>query len=369
MNNQKNIYCANPGAEFLEDREDLLKIIDITLTRGSYILGQEVEQFEKNFANYLGVKDCIGVANGTDAIVLALRGLDIGVGSEVITVSHTAVASVAAIEQVGAIPVLADIDPRTRCMCPKSFESLITPKVKAVLVVHIYGQAAQINEILRIAKQHNISVIEDCAQAHGALFAEQKVGSFADIAAFSFYPTKNLGALGDGGAVAVKDNAELTNRIKALRQYGWEERYISKFPGINSRLDELQAAILNYRLNKLDTRNNRRREIAKFYTESLSNKDIETPLEIPNTKHVMHQYVIATEHRLKLKDYLANKGVFAAMHYPQAVHQQPAYLNRLRGASELKQTETFYTKLLSLPMYPQLLDTEVEYIGKLLKDF
>jgi dTDP-4-amino-4,6-dideoxygalactose transaminase len=368
---QKNspIYCANPGQEFIEDKKDLLEVIDKVLTKGNYILGDEVDNFEKEFANYIGGKDCIAVANGTDAISYALKGLGILPGDEVITVSHSAVATVSAIELIGAIPVFADIDLETRCMCPNSLKSLITPKVKAIVVVHIYGQPAKLNEIQKIAKEHNLFLLEDCAQAHGAKYNNEIVGSIGDVSAFSFYPTKNLGALGDGGAIVVKNNKDLADRIRALRQYGWKERYISDISGGNSRLDELQAGILRYKLKKLDARNKQRQEIAKFYDNLLAGFDVETPKLVTNTAHVYHQYVITYSRRDQLKKYLNEQNVVATLHYPLAIHQQPAYLEKIRGYDNLHNTEKLYSNILSLPVYPQLTDSQVNYIGEVLKGF
>ena len=363
------LHCANPGAEFQEDREDLLKIMAETLDRGTYILGGEVDAFEREFAAYIGTAESIAVANGTDAISYALRGLGVEPGDEVITVSHTAVATVAAIELIGATPVFADIDLTTRCMCPQSLSKVISERTRAIIVVHIYGQPAALGEIMRIAQPRGIKVVEDCAQAHGALWNGRKVGSIGDVAAFSFYPTKNLGALGDGGGITVRDDREVADRIRKLRQYGWKERYISLISGGNSRLDELQAAILRYRLKKLDARNARRQQIAQFYSESLVGFPIETPAVIPGTTHVMHQYVVATEQRNELKEHLAARGVMAALHYPQAVHQQPAYVGRIRGGDSLPNTESFYRKLLSLPIYPQLKPEQVEHVGQSLRSF
>jgi dTDP-4-amino-4,6-dideoxygalactose transaminase len=369
MSTTPHIYCANPGAEFQEDREDILSLIATTLDRGTYILGGEVDGFEREFANYIGGSYCVGVANGTDAIVYALKGLGIQPGDEVVTVSHTAVATVAAIELLGAVPVFADIDPLTRCMCPTSLSSVLSPKVKAIVVVHIYGQPAQLDKILPIATKMGIPVVEDCAQAHGALLGSQKVGSMGVVSAFSFYPTKNLGALGDGGAIVIRDDSALAERIRIQRQYGWKERYISLVAGGNSRLDELQAAILRYRLTKLDARNARRRAIAALYAEAFAELPITLPTPIEGTKHVMHQYVIESDERDAIKEHLASRGVLAALHYPLAVHQQPAYESRIRGADSLPNTEALYRRLLSLPIYPQLTPENVQVVAKALRSY
>jgi dTDP-4-amino-4,6-dideoxygalactose transaminase len=363
MNTTPTIYCANPGAEFHEDRADIISIMSTTLDRGTYILGGEVEAFEREFAAFIGGDNCIGVANGTDAIVYALKGLGIQPGDEVVTVSHTAVATVAAIEMIGAAPVFADIDATTRCMCPRSLRSVLSPRVKAIVVVHIYGQPAQVDEIVAIAAEHGISVVEDCAQAHGAMIGSRRVGSIGDVAAFSFYPTKNLGALGDGGAIVVRNNAALAERIRILRQYGWQERYVSLVAGGNSRLDEIQAAILRYRLAKLNERNKKRQGVANLYNEAFIDLPLTLPNEIAGTTHVYHQYVIESDERDALKEHLANGGVIAALHYPLAVHQQPAYEGRIRGSDSLPCTEALYRKILSLPVYPQLTPEHVERVA------
>ncbi len=363
------IYCANPGAEFQEDREALLPLIATTLDRGTYILGEEVEAFEREFAAYIGGNSCIGVANGTDAILYALKGLGVEPGDEVVTVSHTAVATVAAIELLGATPVFADIDPLTRCMCPTSLSAVLSPRVKAIVVVHIYGQPAHLDRIVAIANERGVPVVEDCAQAHGASCGSRKVGSMGIVSAFSFYPTKNLGALGDGGAIVVRDDPALAERIRIMRQYGWKERYISLRAGGNSRLDELQAAILRYRLTKLDERNTRRRAIASFYAEAFAELPLHLPQRIEGTTHVMHQFVIESDEREAIKDHLASRGVFAALHYPLAVHQQPAYESRIRGSDSLPHTEALYRRLLSLPMYPQLTSESVELVAKAVRSY
>ena len=364
MTTPQTIYCANPGAEFQEDRADLLSVMAATLDRGTYILGGEVSAFEREFAAFVGGGDCIGVANGTDAIVYALKGLGLQPGDEVVTVSHTAVATVAAIEMIGAEPVFADIDATTRCMCPKSLRSVISPRVKAIVVVHIYGQPAQVDEIVALASEWGIPVIEDCAQAHGAMIGSRRVGSIGHISAFSFYPTKNLGALGDGGGIVVRDDTALAERIRILRQYGWKERYVSLVAGGNSRLDEVQAAILRYRLAKLNERNKRRQGVANLYNEAFIDLPITLPTEIVGTTHVYHQYVIESAERDALKEHLAKVGVIAALHYPLAVHQQPAYEGRIRGGGSLPTTEALYRRLLSLPVYPQLTPEQVEQVTR-----
>lgn len=355
------IPVANPKLRFLKKKNEILKLTSKVISDGFYILGNEVASFENEFAQYIGVKYCVGVANGTDAIAIGLRAIGIKPGDEVITVSHTAVATIAAIEMIGAVPVFADIEIESRCIETKNLSKLITSKTKAIIPVHIYGQPANIKAVMDIARSKGIKVLEDCAQAHGAKVGSIKVGSFGDVSAFSFYPTKNLGAIGDGGAV-VTDSHEVYENLLALRQYGWHKRYISDIQGVNSRLDELHAAFLRMKLRELDDDNNRRHEIANKFSEAFRNLKIGVPHPIADTFHVYHLYVIETDDRDNLAKFLANKGIGTALHYPMPVHLQPAYLNRIRGSENLTNTEDLYKKILSLPMYPELSDHDVDYI-------
>lgn len=360
------IPVANPLAQFIVREHVIREAINRVLTRGRYILGEEVERFEEEFASFLDTGFCIGVASGTDALILALKACGIGPGDEVVTVSHSAVATVAAIELAGATPVFADIDPKTRCLNPAELTKLISEKTRAVLPVHIYGQPAAMDEILAIARRYRLRVVEDCAQAHGAEIGGRKVGTWGDAAAFSFYPTKNLGALGDGGAV-VTDSPAIAARVRELREYGWRERYVSSIPGMNSRLDEIQAAILREKLRFLSQGNGRRREIARTFNEAFKDTDIAGPSLVPGTTHAMHLYVVECERRMSLQEHLQKAGIGTALHYPKAIHQQPAYRDRIRGCDRLQHTEEFYTRLLSLPMYPELTDAEVEHISGTLR--
>lgn len=360
------IPVANPGAQYYAYRKEIREAIKKVLLSGRYILGEEVRRFEEEFAGYIGVKYCVGVASGTDAISLALRAIGVKPGDEVITVSHTAVATVAGIEEAGGVPVFCDIEPLTRCMDPKCIESLISERTKAILPVHIYGQPADIMEVLKIAKRWNLKVIEDCAQAHGAEIKGRKVGSFGDAGVFSFYPTKNLGAIGDGGAV-VTDSYKIAERVRYLREYGWKERFISLMPGVNSRLDEIQAGILRVKLRYLSKDNERRREIARCYIEAIDGERIIPPNIVDKTLHAMHLFVVECNERESLKKFLSERGVSTAIHYPLAVHQQPAYKGRIRGSNNLPVTEGLYKRILSLPMYPELTDNQVEKISLVLK--
>ena len=357
------IPFADPKADYLAQKAEIDAAIQTALSNGFYILGPEVKAFEENFAKFVGLSDCVSVNSGTDALILALKALGVSSGDEVITVSQTAVATVAAIELAGATPVLADIDPQSYTMNPSLLPGLISKKTKAIIPVHLYGHPADMPAIMAIARQHQISVVEDCAQAHGAKINGQMVGSFGDIACFSFYPTKNLGAIGDGGAV-LTNKPELGHKLRILREYGWEERYVSKITGMNSRLDEVQAAILNVKLPSLTAKNQRRREIAAIYQENLDNSGLILPFAKPGVEHVYHLYVVQSSDREKLREHLKKEGIGSGIHYPLAVHQQEAYRNRLRGCDELPVTESLVPKILSLPMYPQLTDEQVLRVCK-----
>lgn len=358
---QTTDLAANLRAHAAPIREAIERVLE----SGWYILGREVAAFEEEFATYCGVGYGVGVASGTDAVALALKGCGVQPDDEVITVSHTAVATVAAIEQIGAIPVFVDIDPISRCMQPDLIVSLISQKTRAIVPVHIYGQPADMLKIMQIAQSHGLKVVEDCAQAHGAALAGKKVGSFGDAAAFSFYPTKNLGALGDGGAI-VTNSPDIHRRCRVLREYGWEQRYISSVAGVNSRLDELQAAILRVKLPYLDAENKRRREIAAIYSQALQLSGITPPAAVDSTEHAMHLYVVECEQRERLEQYLKEEGIATARHYPAAVHQQPAYAARIRGSNALPTTERLYDRIVSLPMHPNLDEGQVERICRVL---
>ena len=297
------ILCANPRLQYLAHKGEIDAALMRVLQRGCYILGEEVKALESEFAGYIGVEYGIGVSSGTEGLHLALKACEIGFGDEVITVSHTAVATVAAIEQAGATPVLVDIEPDFFTIDPQKIEAAITPKTKAIIPVHLYGQAADLDPILKIARTYELRVIEDCSQAHGATYKGKRVGSYGDMACFSFYPTKNLGAFGDGGMV-VTNQAEFAQRLGLLREYGWAERYVSHFPGVNSRMDEVQAAILRIKLHYLDQDNAARACIASMYSTKLICSDMVLPTCRQETNHVYHLYVVRTQRRDALKEHL-----------------------------------------------------------------
>lgn len=345
-----NIPFIDLSAEYRALQAEIDTAVARVLAGGWYILGQEVAAFEAEFAAYCGAAHAVGVASGTDALLLALRALEIGPGDEVITVSQTAVATVTAVTLSGAAPVLVDVEPDFYTLDAAQLTQAITPRTKAIIPVHLYGQPANLDAILALAQQHGLYVIEDCAQAHGALYKGRRVGSFGHLAAFSFYPTKNLGAVGDGGAVVTQD-AGLAQRLRWLRQYGWQERYISALEGYNSRLDELQAAILRVKLRYLDTANAQRRTLAQAYQQQLAGLPLMLPQERPLTEHVYHLYVLQSGARDALQAHLHANGVGTAVQYPVPIHRQPAYAH-LRA--RLPVTEALAGRILSLPMYPYL---------------
>jgi len=363
---------TSPAAGYAEYKEQIDAAIARVMNSGCYILGSEVESFETSFASYVGVKSGIGVASGTDAIEIALRACDIGPGDVVFTVSHTAVATVVGIERTGASVALVDIDPATYNLSPECLAQSIRTVAEsnhgrpaAIVPVHLYGHVACMPEIVDLANRHDMTVVEDCAQAHGAMLNGRRAGSWGKAAAFSFYPTKNLPAFGDGGIV-VTDDASVAERARQLREYGWRDRFTSVVTGMNSRLDELQAAILNTRLQTLDHDNHRRRQIAAAYDTGFANSSIVIPQGIEQHEHVYHQYVVRIDSRDAVRDYLNQLGIGTAIHYPAAIHQQPAYTNRFVGWDRLAVTEEATRSILSLPMYPQLTNEQVSQISQAL---
>jgi dTDP-4-amino-4,6-dideoxygalactose transaminase len=351
-------------------RPELEAVFSRILASGWYILGTEVSAFEQEFATACGAKYAVGVASGADALYLSLAALDIGAGDEVITVANAGAYQVAAIAQTGAQPVLVDIDPASHNIDPLALEDAITSRTQAILLVHLYGRMCNMPAIAAIAAKYGLTVVEDAAQAHGAwvlnaLGEPQGAGSGGTCACFSFYPTKNLGAMGDGGAIVTND-ASLVERVRSLRQYGWSSKYvIGENNGRNSRLDELQAAILRVKLRYLDIWNAARRERAAWYDTLLA----DTPLELPRDEpgHVYHLYVVTTDNRDTLQHHLATHRIGCAIHYPVPAHLQPAYRNMSmvrhpQQATALPHTERQAQRVLSLPLYPELTRAEVERV-------
>lgn len=368
---------TDPRAAYLHQRAALEQAFQTVMERGWYIMGQECKAFEEEFSAYLGPQmGALGVGSGTDALHVAFRVLDIGPGDGVVTVSHTAVATIAAIELAGATPILVDVDRDSMTMNPERLEEVLLLaregklkgaqglRIKAIVPVHLYGHPADMPTIMDIAKKNGLYVIEDSCQAHGAEISGRKVGTWGDFSAFSFYPTKNLGAFGDGGAL-VSPRGDLLLKAERMRQYGWKERYISETIGFNSRLDELQAAFLRVRLSCLDDDNAWRRQLASFYGQGLRAAKLSLPVE-KFEFHVFHQYVVRSDQRDQLKRYLEDHGVMTAVHYPLPVHLQPAYIGRL-PAGPLPETEVLCQQILSLPMYPGLSKEDAEKICAIIR--
>lgn len=360
------ILPTDPKAGYLAHKAEIDGAIQRVLDSGWYILGGEARAFEAEFAAYVGVNSGVGVGSGTDALHLGLRALGVGPGDEVITVSHTAVATVAAIELAGATPVLVDIDPVTYTISPDAVRAVLTPRTRVLLPVHLYGHPADLGTLLEIAQQHGLRVFEDCAQCHGATYQGRRTGAWGDLAAFSFYPTKNLGALGDGGLLAAND-PQLIENARLIREYGWRERYISEVAGFNTRLDELQAAILRARLVHLEADNARRQAIAARYTAGLADTGLVLPVEVGEVTHVYHQYVVRSPQRDGLREGLRERGVGSLIHYPVPIHRQPAYEGRVRVGASMAETERAAREIVSLPIYPELGDDQVDAVIEALR--
>jgi dTDP-4-amino-4,6-dideoxygalactose transaminase len=367
------IPVANPLAAYQHYQPALDAAFQRVMQSGRYILGPEVEAFEAEFAAYLGVRFAVGVASGTEALWLALRALELQPGDEVVVPSLTASATVAAIVESDAVPVFAEIRDSDLTLNAAQLESLLsegpqgrsrrmTDRTRAIMPVHLYGNPADMTAITQFAKQHDLRVIEDCAQAHGARHAGQPVGTFGEVAAWSFYPTKNLGAFGDGGMVTTND-PEIAARLRRLREYGWRERYHSSEHGWNSRLDEVQAALLRVRLRHLEADNARRREIAARYRAALP-ATLRSPACAGSDLGVEHLFVMRSSHlrRDELSQKLKRAGVGTAVHYPIPCHLQQAYVRFGGGPNSLPLTEHAANEVLSLPMYPELSDEEVKRV-------
>ncbi len=347
---------------------DLRAAFDRVFKRSWYIEGVEDGAFEKAFAEYCGTKYCVGVGNGLDALMLALRALGIGAGDEVIVPSNTYIATALAVTYVGAKPVFVEPDIRTFNINPALIESAITPKTKAIMPVHLYGQPCDMDPIMAVAKKHGLRIVEDCAQAHGAIYKGKKIGSFGDAAGFSFYPGKNLGALGDAGAT-VTNSEELAGKVRALGNYGSDYKYHHIYKGCNSRLDELQAAFLAAKLPHLERMNVERRRIAQLYSEGIKNPKVITPYVMPDCTPVWHIYGIRCNEREALEKHLNAKGIGTNKHYPIPMHMQGCYRDleikegALPIAEEISRTE------LSIPMYYGMTDDEVQYVIDAINEF
>lgn len=348
--------------------QELRNAFERVYSRSWYILGEEDKAFEQAFASYLGVNNCVGVGNGLDALVLALRALKIGPGDEVIVPSNTYIASVLAISYAGAIPVLVEPDIDTFNIDPRLIESAVTGKTKAIMPVHLYGQACDMDPIMNIADKHGLFVIEDCAQAHGATYKGKKVGTFGNAAGFSFYPGKNLGALGDSGAV-VTDNDELASEIRALSNYGSDYKYHHILKGVNSRMDEMQAAFLSVKLPHLDRMNHERRRIADMYSSKINNPKVILPAVNPECVPVWHIYGVRCEERDALENFLKERGIGTNKHYPTPIHLQEAYKDLAIPEGALPIAEKISKTELSLPIYYGMTDEEIQYVIDSVNEF
>ena len=338
------------------------------LESGWFILGKSVAAFETAFAEFCGAAYAIGAGNGTDALQLALMAGGIGPGDEVITAPNSATFTALAISATGARPAFVDIDPLTYNLDPRLLADAVTARTRAIIPVHLFGQPAPMEPIMKVARQRGLLVIEDAAQAHGAMHKGQPVGTIGDLGCFSFYPSKNLGAYGDAGLVTT-NNPELAEKVRMLRHGGQKTRYDHQLLGVNSRLDELQAAILLAKLPHLTGWNERRRHIAALYTAILSDTDLELPLEIQDNYHVYHLYVVRTPHRDALQKYLADRGIETAIHYPVPIHLQQAYRWLGLGSGSFPVAERLAKQLLSLPIYPELTDSKVRKVAEAIRDW
>lgn len=366
------LFCSDPKASYSAHRKEIDAAVRRVLRSGKYILAGEVEAFEGEFARYLKVKEVVAVASGTQALQLALETSGIVPGDRVAIPSLSASATAAAVQLAGGVPVFIDSETSGYLISPALIKEAARrargkERLKAVIPVHLYGFPAKMDEIMALARKYSFRVIEDCAQSHGASYLGRKTGVWGDLAAFSFYPTKNLGALGDGGAIATQ-NPLLARKLRLLREYGWKKKFVSSILGMNSRLDEVQAAILRVKLKYLDQENAKRREVADLYKENLRSTNLVLPRGEGSAVPVYHQYVVSTKRRDSLKRFLHKNFVEAAVHYPTPLHRQPAYRRRsVIGPGGLLQTEKKCRQILSLPMYPELLPAKALRVASLIR--
>jgi dTDP-4-amino-4,6-dideoxygalactose transaminase len=361
------ITFADFKREYAEVGAEINSVIERVLKSGWLVLGEEVRSFEEEFSRYIGADFGVGVNSGSDALYLAVMALGIKGGDEVITVAHTFTADADAIVRNGATPVFVDIDLETYCIDVTKIEEKISRRTRAILPVHLYGHPADMDPIMALAKKHKLYVIEDACQAHGAEYKGRKVGSIGDIGCFSFYPTKNLGAYGDAGMV-VTNNEKLADKIRMLRNYGQSDRYHHEFLGINSRLDEIQAAILRVKLKYLDKWNEKRRSLARLYGQLLRNTSVFLPVEKDCAKHVYYLYVIRHKERDLLQRHLADNGIQSLIHYPVPIHKQKSY-TAMGYAADLPVTEQIRNEIVSLPIHPWLTESDITQVTSLIKDY
>lgn len=364
----KKVFFGNPVEQFQSHRAGILSAIETVCELGPHVLGPQVDSFEKDFAAWNGVAHAVGVGSGTDALVLALKASGIGPGDEVITVSHTALATVSAVVLSGARPVLVDVREDTATLDPSKLAAALTPRTKAIIPVHLYGFPCEMDTILAFAKEHNLLVIEDCAQAHGALYQGRKVGTLGHAGCFSFYPTKNLGAIGDGGGV-ITNNVALADKIRQMRQYGWDAQRVATVPGMLSRLDALQAAILSVKLKTLDKDNDNRRAVAAVYDKAINWSKLSRFRPPVHTVPVYHLYVVKSGRRDALIEKLRTENVEAGIHYAVPAHLHPGYKDLVTLPAEgLTITEALSNGVLSLPIYPEFPPAAAQKIAEFIND-
>ena len=365
--NAVQIPLVDLKAQYATIKPEIDAAMQRVVNNTTFILGREVDAFEQVFARYVGAGGAVGVGSGTAAVHLALLACGVGPGDEVITSAHTFIAAAEAITQTGARPVFVDIDPRTYTIDPGQVEEAITPRTKAILPVHLYGQPAEMGPLLEIARGHELWLIEDAAQAHGAEYLGERCGSIGHLACFSFYPGKNLGAYGDAGAVTGNDRV-LLDKVRKLRDHGRTDKYEHGEIGFGERMDALQAAILAAKLSRLDAWTEARRAHASLYNQLLDDCGVTIPYESPNVRHVYHLYVIRVLHRDMLLPHLRRRGIGAGIHYPIPLHRQPAYLKRGYSDVSLPNTEKAANEVVSLPMYPELSREQITYVAQAVKE-
>jgi dTDP-4-amino-4,6-dideoxygalactose transaminase len=362
------INFVDLGKPYKKHKKEIDKAIQKVLDNHNFVLGEELFLFEKEFAEYCGAKYCVGVASGTDALMLSLKALGVGPGDEVITVANSFIATAASISLVGAKPVLTDIDKNTYNIDVSKIEEKINKKTKVILPVHLYGRPADMDPIIALAKKYKLKILEDACQAHGAKYKNRRIGSIGDITAFSFYPVKNLGAYGEAGAITT-NNSHLAEKIRMLRNHGQKVKYKHVFKGYNSRLDTIQAAVLRVKLKYLDEGNTKRRKLAELYNKLFKNMDIKTPNISEDFYSVFHLYVIEVKKRRELMNVLKKYGISTQIHYPIPIHLQIACKDLGYKKGSFKITEQCSKNTLSLPMYPELTENEVRYIASSVKKF
>ncbi len=363
-----NIPLVDLHAQYVPLKDEIFAGMEKVFESMHLFLGENVQALEKEFAQFCGAKYGIGVSDGTTALHIILRAMDIGPGDEVITVSHTFIATAEAIVLAGATPVYVDIDPDTCLMNVAEIEAKITPQTKAILPVHLYGQVVDMDPLLEVAARHNLRVIEDACQAHGASYMGRRAGSLGDAAGFSFYYSKNLGALGEGGFITTSD-PEIYRKARMIRDHGSERRYYHDMLGFNGRLDEIQAVVLRAKLPHLTEYNRLRREHARLYNKLLRPLPVVTPVECPENQHIYHMYVIKAPYRDELQAWLKEKGVGTGIHYPVPIHLQNSMKNWNGHQGSLPVTEMVVNQILSLPMYAELTDGSIEYVAEMIKEF